>query len=113
MQAALVLHLAALFQAAKREARIGDTPGLDPLGLADTQLIEGRLQASVVEQGDLHRSVRRQRLGQQLGDPLGYQRPFFAGLAPAQLLVQLLLGGLLDHGKTAIPGKTGAAGQQQ
>ena len=44
--------------------------GLREVGLRDPDLLEGRLQGGVVEQGDLHRALEGQVLLQERRDPL-------------------------------------------
>jgi hypothetical protein len=72
-----------------------------------------RLKPPVVEQGDLHGLIGRQRVGRQSayrrGNGLVLGRP----AVPDHLLVEPRGGGLLDAGEAAIAGDARAAGEQR
>jgi hypothetical protein len=79
---ALDLDLEAARQLGDAEARIGRQAGRDHLRLGHAELVEGGLQAAIVEQRDLDGAIRRQRLAQKLIDArLGRE----CGLAVADL----------------------------
>ncbi len=65
MQAALPFHFTPPGQPPNGKSRIGQTLGRYQIGLGNPQGVECGLQARIVEQCNLHRSIRRQRLRQQ------------------------------------------------
>ena len=115
MQAALEFHLVTARHAAEAEARVGQPAGLHHLGLGDAQLGKGRLQAAVVEQGDLHGSAHLQGLGQQgrhargKADLIGR----FAGPVQRGWRTEALLGELAYFAHATVGAEVGAAVQGQ
>jgi hypothetical protein len=64
MNAALQLDFVAAREPAEAEPGIRQAPGLHQVGFGDAQFEERGLQSLVVQQRDLHRVIRGQRLGQ-------------------------------------------------
>jgi hypothetical protein len=67
--AALDVELDRCRDPAYREGRVGRQARLDLGGLGEAEIVVGRLQPLVVEEGDLDRGVRRQRVGKQSAHP--------------------------------------------
>ena len=72
--------------------------------------MEAGLQAAMVQQGDLHRGIRAERLLQQFGDPLVDANPIGIAARPDELLVQVLLRRLLRRAEAAVGAEARAAG---
>jgi hypothetical protein len=111
-QEAFDLDLAAFGEAADREMRVGQAPGLHALGIADAQRRHGGMQLRIVQQCNAHRGLGRDRLGQQRGH--GLLRVGRGAARHCGVHTRRLAARELAHLAGAAVGRdAGAAGQQQ
>ena len=79
--------------ATHREHRIAEQACLDHLGLGHPEVLVGRLDRTVLEQGDLNGGIHRERVSQKLLDGL------------VEIVVRLIAAPPLDALLDAVPGQ--------
>ena len=94
---------------AQIEARIGKAARLDEIGLGDSQFLEDSLQPAIVEQGDLHGILDRQRLTQKHGYLSVGLGSFFRSSRPLDVFGKMPACGIRDGIEAAVPGEARAA----